>query len=519
MKHTILLLALFLCAVCNMDAQDTTAVTIQKDSLESIHRNNYMKYDLSDGWFVGADFGAQTFFGYKSNKGPFSKRITPAFSFNFGKWITPDFGVRFAYNGSRIKGFTPNYTDFSTSSSANSKGGYPFKYKYNSVHFDVLLNFSEIFGRFKEQRTYNCIIFLGGGFNFVKPSDKCLGYIDEKKPLDHEFLTNIGIENDFYISKRVAITLNAEALCQRRIVNREATKGFLYVWDFMTPITAGIKVNMGNMYKQKGYSQEIAQEYVTIINENKAQKRIKEIPDSTNYDDSLRLQKRYFMPYKFGEGWFVSAGIGVQSYFGNKSRLGPIGDRLTPAYEFTVGKWFLPYAGCSFSYLGHKIKGFTDEQTIYTTNDTPNSKGGYAYKFYYHSVNFHFLLDLKKLFSQPRDRYVYTPILSFGAGVEKIKKNNGSDWSDNRVDNEFTLNIGIDNTFKISKHISVYAKAAAMLHRNRINVNYEFHNFKSKVNVILPVTVGIQINIGRHAPRIGYSSSFVKRLYKESENL
>lgn len=62
---------------------------------------------------------------------------------------------------------------------------------------------------------------------------------------------------------------------------------------------------------------------------------------------------------RFWSNWFISAGGGAQVYFGDHDRQCDFGDRIAPALDVMVGKWFTPGIGLRLGYSGLKIKGAT----------------------------------------------------------------------------------------------------------------------------------------------------------------
>ena len=61
----------------------------------------------------------------------------------------------------------------------------------------------------------------------------------------------------------------------------------------------------------------------------------------------------------FWSNWFISAGGGAQMYFGDHNRQLSFGDRLSPALDIAVGKWFTPGIGVRLMYSGLSINGAT----------------------------------------------------------------------------------------------------------------------------------------------------------------
>ena len=61
--------------------------------------------------------------------------------------------------------------------------------------------------------------------------------------------------------------------------------------------------------------------------------------------------------------WFISAGFGGQVYFGDHDNRVPFFQRVAPALDIAVGKWFTPSVGFRVMYSGLSYKGATQDGT------------------------------------------------------------------------------------------------------------------------------------------------------------
>lgn len=68
------------------------------------------------------------------------------------------------------------------------------------------------------------------------------------------------------------------------------------------------------------------------------------------------------MKIDFKSNWFISAGVGGQVFFGDHDRQASFGDRLSPALDIAVGKWFSPSIGVRLMYSGLSGKGATQDR-------------------------------------------------------------------------------------------------------------------------------------------------------------
>jgi outer membrane protein OmpA-like peptidoglycan-associated protein len=110
------------------------------------------------------------------------KHLTPALQVYAGKWHTPGFGWRVAYNGLNVQTYAPA----------------PHR-TFMNFHFDAMFNLSNLICGYNEERIWNVIPFLGGGW----AGRKVLGGDD----ITGTLTANVGLINSFRVSKHWAINL------------------------------------------------------------------------------------------------------------------------------------------------------------------------------------------------------------------------------------------------------------------------------------------------------------------------
>lgn len=64
---------------------------------------------------------------------------------------------------------------------------------------------------------------------------------------------------------------------------------------------------------------------------------------------------------RFKYDWFINVGGGAQIYFGDHDKQAKFGDRLAPALNISVGKWFTPAVGARIAYNGLSMRGATQQ--------------------------------------------------------------------------------------------------------------------------------------------------------------
>ncbi len=156
------------------------------------YEHTVVNNDFWDNWFAQVGLGMSLMNPYNSN---FLKNVFPngkSFGVNigFGKWLTPEFGIRAGLNWQNgiIGGNHQTWLDvYGVEGSSHDKGG------YIAAYADGIFNLSNIIGGYDENRLWNAIVFPRAG-------------------LDHNFLTDgsspllgLGTEHTFRINNRMRL--------------------------------------------------------------------------------------------------------------------------------------------------------------------------------------------------------------------------------------------------------------------------------------------------------------------------
>ena len=149
---------------------------------------------------------------------------------------------------------------------------------------------------------------------------------------------------------------------------------------------------------------------------------------------------------RFWSNWFISVGAGPQILFSDHDKQMKFGDRISPALDIAVGKWFTPGIGVRFMYSGLSLNGATQNGSH--SDGTPISgKPWHGYWLENQDINFyhfHFdaLFNFSNLLCGYNEKRIWNCIPYGGLGV--IKATN----SPSRTD--IAANFGILNTFRLS---------------------------------------------------------------------
>lgn len=150
---------------------------------------------------------------------------------------------------------------------------------------------------------------------------------------------------------------------------------------------------------------------------------------------------------KFADNWFIGAGVGTQFFYGDHNRQMNFGDRLVPAFELHVGKWFTPGIGTRLAINGIKNKGVTQNgsHSLGTVYDA--SQGLYNQEFNYLNLHGDVLFNFTNLFKgyKPDRFYEISPYVGLGYMFT---------WDEPKSD-EVSANLGLFNKFRLTSALDL----------------------------------------------------------------
>lgn len=196
-----LLSAVMLClvAVCGSIYNVSAADQNNNDNKEKKepHIAGYITNPFKDNWEIQAGVGP-TFNLHVNNC--FKHSTMVAGHIAAGKWITPVFGVRLDFELGQYGQVerTPQFVSFEKNDN----------WTYIYLHPDFQINLSNWIGGYKDYRVYTAVLYAGAGFSAAGMNLKNDDYYYECP--SYHFLTNIGLQNRFAVSKAVSIDLQLQ---------------------------------------------------------------------------------------------------------------------------------------------------------------------------------------------------------------------------------------------------------------------------------------------------------------------
>lgn len=146
---------------------------------------------------------------------------------------------------------------------------------------------------------------------------------------------------------------------------------------------------------------------------------------------------------RFWSNWVISAGGGVQVFFGDHDKQLPFGQRISPALDISIGKWFSPDIGVRFGYSGWKINGATRWGAAHSTGEQVDGwgEGLYHSKLNYYNFHLEAMFNFSNIISGYKETRFYNCIPYAGVGLMRATQD------PKRTD--VSGQIGVLNTFRL----------------------------------------------------------------------
>lgn len=229
MKTRFLTFTLLACFVFGVSAQELQPQV--GFSNETGAKANFKKNKAGDNWFVSIAGGASILVGDDNGVAGLGDRININPQLSIGKWFMPYWGFRLQFAGGPLAGHS-----YGPNRSYAGEGTVLTKQNFNyfGVHLDYLLDVTNLWTPYNEQRLFRLIPWVGLGYaNRPKLGD----FSKTESPT-----LNAGILTAFRLSKRV--DLNVEL--QGALLNEDFNRVYKYhLTDFIGQGTVGLTFKLG----------------------------------------------------------------------------------------------------------------------------------------------------------------------------------------------------------------------------------------------------------------------------------
>ena len=163
------------------NAQETVSEVVVPTKKDAVVTNSF-----GSNWFLGVNAGVNLYNGVFMNGENVFEHVSPALNVYVGKWHTPGFGWRIAYQGLNIQ----TYKDFDHT-------------MYMNFHFDAMFNVRNLICGYNEERVWNPILYVGVGWAGRKAMnhEEGTGRITSAGDIVGSISANYGFINSFSLSK------------------------------------------------------------------------------------------------------------------------------------------------------------------------------------------------------------------------------------------------------------------------------------------------------------------------------
>ena len=209
------------------------------------------------------------------------------------------------------------------------------------------------------------------------------------------------------------------------------------------------------------------------------------------------------IPSAAKSNWFISAGAGPQIFFGDHDKQRKFGERISPALDIAVGKWFTPVIGMRLMYSGLYAKGAT-QNGVFQSGGPISGKPWNGYwlsesKFDFMNLHVDVMFDFCNLIGGYNPSRVYSCVPYAGLGY-------ATTWN-NPHNMSITGNVGVLNSFHISKAFDINADIRA----TAFNDSFDGATGDADFEGLLSVTVGLTY---KFAPRGFHNKKEIVTVYK-----
>lgn len=204
-----------------------------------------------------------------------------------------------------------------------------------------------------------------------------------------------------------------------------------------------------------------------------------------NIENSVKQEKYQVLTNPFCDNWFISAGLGAEVTLGDFDSSGKFGQRISPTFNVSVGKWFTPGLALRMQYSGLQSRGFNPNQSSYTYGEMQDN-GLYRQKFNY--MNFHLdaMFNLAGMIAGYDANRVYEAIPYVGFGlIHNYTAPHATGLS---------FNAGLINRFRINDKLDVNLEISALGTEEKFDGKWG-NQEKVGYDGVVSVTAGITYRI------------------------
>lgn len=178
----------------------------------------------------------------------------------------------------------------------------------------------------------------------------------------------------------------------------------------------------------------------SLFNVTKSQEQIEEVI----IEQRLPGYKTSFEANPFWHNWFISANLGVNSFFAENSSNAKFKSTITLMPELSIGKMFTPWWGLRIQGGGGSLHGF-------------NYNASEMYHLHYMHMNIDFMMGLFHFFAKYNPDRIFDLVPFFGIGAMTRSRQQS-----------FTIHGGIQGKFKLSERFDANLEFQGMIFNDKM---------------------------------------------------
>ena len=252
--------------------------------------------------------------------------------------------------------------------------------------------------------------------------------------------------------------------------------------------------------------------------------------ETTTSSDKYKVETNHFW-----NNWFITVGGGGQVLFGDLDKYLELGDRITPALDISVGKWFTPGLGLQVSYSGLKLKGITLENDAhFRTNNTVNvsdlrdqdaykkefgNKNPFEQDTKFFNLHIDGMLNLSNLLCGYSETRVWNVIPYVGVGLIRT-------FDQGSRGNTVSFNGGLINKFRLGSRVDLNLTIRGAIMDDKFDNEVSGPKENNSFDGLLGATLGLTFKLGKQGWNRSTSTTTiinndaeVNRLNSELNNL
>ena len=204
--------------ISSVNAQETNEIVVPTK------KNSVVTNRFGNNWFIGVNGGVNLYNGVVTKgESPF-EHLSPALNVYVGKWHSPGFGWRVAYQGLNVQ----PYKDYDHT-------------MFMNFHADMMFNLSNMICGYREDRIWNFIPYVGLGWagreGYEAVGEPNWGSMTSGS-ITGTLSANYGIINTFRVAKHWAINLElAGAFFRNGFTNVPGSSGHDMMWSANVGVT------------------------------------------------------------------------------------------------------------------------------------------------------------------------------------------------------------------------------------------------------------------------------------------